>query len=218
MAMRMKLVTHLRERGVVVSELVDHALREVPRHLFVPDADQEHAYLDDAVVVKRDDDGRALASASEPTIVATMLEQLQVSRGHRVLEVGTGTGYNAALLAVLVGPEGDVVSVEVDPDLAEHAAMILSEIGADRVQVVTGNGQAGYPVRSPYDRVMVTAGAREVASSWSAQLTDGGRMVVPIVDEKGIGSIVAFDKVNGELVRLQQTPCGFVPMRSDPAA
>jgi protein-L-isoaspartate(D-aspartate) O-methyltransferase len=147
-----------------------------------------------------------------------MLEQLQVSHGHRVLEIGTGTGYDAALLAVLAGPDGCIVSVEVYPELAEHAAMILTEVGAGRVQVVTGNGEDGYPPRSPYDRVIVTAGAREVSRAWSEQLREGGRLVVPIVDETGVGSITVFDKVNGELVRRQQTPCGFLPMRSDPNA
>src|SRR5262245_27664465 len=209
-ALRMGLVTDLKRRGAVVTDTVEHALREVPRHLFVPEVDYERAYLDDSVVVKCDENGQALASASQPTIVATMLEQLQVSRGHRVLEIGTGTGYNSALLAALTGPEGTVVSVELEPDLAARAAAVLANVCGMRIQVVTGDGRDGYSAGSPYDRVIVTSGARAIAGPWKEQLIDDGRLVVPIVDESGAGSIGTFDKVNGELVCRAQIPCGFL--------
>lgn len=209
----MRMVTQLKDSGAVTTETVERALREVPRHLFVPEVDVNSAYVDDAVVVKRADDGSAISSASQPTIVAMMLEQLQVSHGNRVLEIGTGSGYNAALLSILVGPEGYVVSVELEPDLAARATRILAEVGAERVEVVTGDGRNGYPPRSPYDRVIITTGAREVVEPWKEQLADGGRLVVPIVDEKGVGSIVVFDKVDGEFLFRHQMPCGFLPMR-----
>jgi protein-L-isoaspartate(D-aspartate) O-methyltransferase len=132
-ALRMSLVTQLRDRRVLRTEVVEQALREVPRHRFVPEVSAQLAYRDDAVVVWRDDDGRALTSASQPTIVATMLEQLHVSTGHRILEVGTGTGYNAALLSVLSEPEGDVFSIEVEPDVAERASRIFTDLGFVRL-------------------------------------------------------------------------------------
>jgi protein-L-isoaspartate(D-aspartate) O-methyltransferase len=142
-----------------------------------------------------------------------MLEQLHVSNGHRILEVGTGTGYNAALLSVLSGPEGDVFSIEVEPDVAERASRIFTVLGFVRVHVVTGDGQDGYPDGSPYDRIIVTTGAREVTTSWKEQLAEQGRLVVPVVVETGVGSILVFDKLDGELVYREQTPCGFLPMR-----
>src|SRR5262249_39415152 len=129
------------------------------------------------------------------------------------LEIGTGTGYNSALLAALTGPEGTVVSVELEPDLAARAAAVLANVCGMRIQVVTGDGRDGYSAGSPYDRVIVTSGARAIAGPWKEQLIDDGRLVVPIVDESGAGSIGTFDKVNGELVCRAQIPCGFLLMR-----
>ena len=142
-------------------------MAQIPRHLFVPQIDVYAAYLDQAVMVKHAKDGSAISSASQPMIVATMLEQLQVSPGHHVLEIGTGSGYNAALLGALCGSSGGVVTVELEPDLAERAAQILADLGYDQVQVVVGDGREGYSPQEPYDRFIVTAGASEVAIAWS---------------------------------------------------
>src|SRR3954465_10269217 len=106
--LRMDMVASLARSGVVVTDSVEHVLREVPRHRFITEADAEAAYTDNALVVKRAADGTAISSASQPTVVATMLEQLQLNRAQHVLEIGTGTGYNAALLSKLVGSEGHV--------------------------------------------------------------------------------------------------------------
>lgn len=212
-ALRKQMVDRLRKAGAMTSPAVEHAMAQVPRHHFVAQIDVRGAYLDQAVMVKHDRDGSPISSASQPKIVAIMLEQLQVSPGHRVLEIGTGTGYNAALLGVLSGSSGVVVTVELERDLAEQAAQILAHLGYDKVDVVVGDGRDGYAQRAPYDRVIVTTGAREVASPWSNQLLDGGRMVVPIVNHNGVGSIVVFEKVSGELRRCAESPCGFLPIR-----
>jgi protein-L-isoaspartate(D-aspartate) O-methyltransferase len=207
------MVDCLRESGVIITTAVDHAMAEVPRHLFLPQVDVRVAYLDRAVFVKHDRNGSPISSASQPRIVAKMLEQLQVSSGHHVLEIGTGTGYNAALLGVLTRSGGLVATVELEPDLAERAAQVLAHLGYGNVEVIVGNGREGYSQRAPYDRVIVTTGANEVAIPWSSQLRDGGRMVVPIVDRNGVGSIVTFEKEGGRLRPCYESPCGFLPIR-----
>jgi len=210
------MVDRLKEGRVLITPAVEQAMAQVPRHLFVSQIEIEGAYVDEAVMVKHTNDGRPISSASQPMIVATMLEQLELSQGHHVLEIGTGTGYNAALLGVICGSSGAVVSVELEPDLAEGASQILTHLGFSQVEVVVGDGREGFSQRAPYDRVIVTAGASEVATAWSNQLRDRGRMVVPIVDHNGVGSILVFEKIGGELRRCHETPCGFLPIRDAP--
>jgi protein-L-isoaspartate(D-aspartate) O-methyltransferase len=215
-ALRKEMVDRLIEAGTIKTPSVEKAMGQIPRHLFVPQINAQAAYLDQAVMVKRAKDGSPISSASQPTIVAIMLEQLQVSPGHRVLEVGTGSGYNAALLGALCGPSGSVVSIELEPELAERAAQVLAHLGLDQVQVVIGDGRDGYSPQEPYDRVIVTAGARETATPWSKQLLAGGRLVVPLVDRNRVGSIVMFENIGGELRRHAESPCRFVPIRDTP--
>jgi protein-L-isoaspartate(D-aspartate) O-methyltransferase len=186
---------------------------EVPRHLFVPQADIRESYADLPVIVQRAADETPISSASQPTMVAKMLEQLDVAPGDSVLEIGTGTGYNAALLASLAGHSGTVVTIEIEPQLVAKAAQTLTEVIAQHVEVITGDGKLGSPIHAPYHRIIVTAGALDVSAHWIAQLSDGGRLVVPLVDRLGIGSVVTFDKVGGELVRRAHTQCGFLVLR-----
>ena len=157
-ALRKEMVDRLVEAGTIKSPSVENAMSQIPRHLFVPQISTRAAYLDQAVMVKRAKDGSPISSASQPTIVAIMLEQLQVSPGHRVLEVGTGSGYNAALLGALCGPNGLVVTIELEPELAERAAQVLAQLGLDQIQVVIGDGRDGYAPQEPYDRVIVHGG------------------------------------------------------------
>ena len=120
------LLSTVRERGGATSESVAAALLAVPRHVFVPDVPVDEAYRDEAIVTERDAQGVPVSSSSQPTIMALMLDQLDVASGQRVLEIGAGSGYNAALLAELVGPAGRVVSVEIDPRVAARAGTMLS--------------------------------------------------------------------------------------------
>jgi protein-L-isoaspartate(D-aspartate) O-methyltransferase len=216
-AARLQMVRRLKQFGAVVSPAVEAAMLQVPRHRFVPHMDSCAAYRDEAVMVKHARNGAPISSLSQPTIVAAMLERLQVSPGQHVLEVGTGTGYNAALLSVLVGHDGFVVSVELEPDLADRAARTLDASGYGRVHVLAGDGRDGYAPRAPYDRVVVTTGARAVSEAWIGQLADGGRLVVPLVDHRGVGLIVVFEEVEGELRRSPGVACGFIPLRHSPA-
>jgi len=128
--LRNQLVSELRESGHVSSERVAAAFRTVRRHVFVPGVEPERAYRDEPLIIKSDPHRVPISSSSQPAIMARMLEQLDVRPGHRVLEIGTGSGYNAALLAQLVGESGAVVSVDIDVDLVEDARARLAECGA----------------------------------------------------------------------------------------
>ncbi len=208
-ARRSVLVDQLVRRGAVKDAAVEQALRSVPRHAFIPGVDLQTAYADEAVAVKWDH-GRALSSISQPTMVASMLEMLNVTPGARVLEIGTGSGYNSALLLELAGETGLVVSVELDAELAELARSRLESAGYGAVEVHSGDGRAGWPESAPYDRVIVTASAPRPERSWVQQLAEGGRMVVPLAREL---QAVIFDKVGGMLERGGSCPALFIPMR-----
>lgn len=147
-------------------------MRAVPRHLFVPEASLEQAYGPDSVVTFRDGDGVAISSASGPRVVAGMLDQLGSRPGDRVLEVGAGTGYNAACLAELVGPDGSVTAVDIGADIVARPACSCGG-GYQRVRVVHGDGAVGVPDAAPYDRIMVQghalqAGLVEPIYSWGS--------------------------------------------------
>jgi protein-L-isoaspartate(D-aspartate) O-methyltransferase len=136
-------------------------LRAVPRHLFVPEASIEEACAaGSAVVTKRDPRGRPLSSASAPGIVAMMLDQLDVRPRQRVLEIGSGTGYNAALLAELAGPAGHVVTIDSDPESTSRTRAALARTGHTEVEVHPGDGALGTGDASVFDRIIVTAEAR----------------------------------------------------------
>jgi protein-L-isoaspartate(D-aspartate) O-methyltransferase len=163
----------------LVTDAILDAVGAVPRHLFVPDAALSQAYGVDTVVMHRDEAGVALSSASGLTIVADMLKKLDVRSGHRVLEVGAGTGYNAALLRHLVGPGGAVTTIDILQQAADEARDHLNAAGFDDVTVVHGDGVLGVPDRGPYDRIVVIAGALDLPPAWADQLAPSGRLVVP---------------------------------------
>lgn len=213
---RNALADTLLASGAITTRAVEAAIREVPRHLFLLDVGNDRAYADRAVTIKYNRAGIPISSASQPSMVAQMLEQLGVREGDHALEIGTATGYNAALLAHLVGDQGAVVSVEIEEDLAARAGESLGATGFGRVRVVRGDGRAGFAEVAPYERIIVTAGVREVAPAWLDQLAEGGRLVVPLVNLHGDGMSVMFEMVDGQPVARSSRPCGFVPLRSAP--
>jgi protein-L-isoaspartate(D-aspartate) O-methyltransferase len=206
---RSALVDHLVRRGTVRTESVEQALRSVPRHAFLPGVNLRTAYADEAVALKWDR-GRTLSTISQPTMVASMLEMLDVHLGARVLEIGTGSGYNAALLFEIVGDRGFVVTVELDAELAKLAESRLGSAGYGAVEVHTGDGRAGWPAAAPYDRIIVTASAQGAEPCWVEQLTDGGRMVVPLASEL---QAAIFDKAGESVERGGSCPALFIPLR-----
>jgi protein-L-isoaspartate(D-aspartate) O-methyltransferase len=143
-------------------------------------------------------------------MVASMLEMLEVADGQKVLEIGTGSGYNAALLASLAGAAGRVVTIEVDEDLAKGAAATLASEGFETVEVHSGDGRLGWQPLAPYDRIIVTASSPAPEQSWIDQLSEGGRMVVPLADEL---RAVAYTKHLGQLERQETCPALFIPLR-----
>lgn len=156
--------------GTIVSKAVEAAMREVPRHLFIPEAEPEEAYDPfRAVVTKRDAGGNALSSVSDMHVQSWMLEQARIESGMNVLEIGSG-GYNAALIAELAGPAGRVTTVDIDEQVTDRASRLLGEAGYSRVGVVLADAEHGVPEHAPYDRILVTVGAWDVPPAWTEQL------------------------------------------------
>jgi protein-L-isoaspartate(D-aspartate) O-methyltransferase len=210
---RTRLVDELRAGGRLTSRSVEAAFRAVPRHVFLPEIDPvSQAYQDEAFVIKTDEDGLPVSSSSQPAIMAIMLEQLGVAEGQRVLEIGTGTGYNAALMTHLVGPEGSVVTMDIDPDLANRARANLVAAGYPDVIVICGDGGFGAREFAPYDRIIVTAGAADLAPEWLAQLGPGGRIALPL-GLRGIQLCMALERSGGLGWRSRAAcRCGFIRM------
>lgn len=213
---RDRMVEALRRPGVVGGEFlfprIEQALREVPRHLFIPEADLEQAYDPfSPVMTKRDEEQGFVSSVSAPQIQAMMLGQAELRPGQRVLEVGSG-GYNAALIAEVVGPDGEVTTVDIDPDITARARRLLDANGHERVRVVTADAAHGVEEDAPYDAIIVTAGAWDIPPAWVEQLVEGGRLVVPF-RVHGLTRSIGFVEHDGVLRSTSSLICGFVPMQ-----
>ena len=222
-AARARLARALHESGHTPSAAVQAAFLAVPRHLFVPELDATAAYQDEALVIKYGADGLPVSSSSQPAMMAIMLEQLQLKPGHRVLEIGTGTGYNAAVMAHIVGPRGAVVTVDIDADLIARAQASLAEAGdspgGGQVRAICADGGYGDPGDAPFDRVIVTVGAWDIPPAWLDQLGPGGRLVLPL-SVRGIQLSVSLergtaswsDSWSDSWVATSAFRCGFVRM------
>ncbi|WP_344018496.1 methyltransferase, FxLD system [Streptomyces luteireticuli] len=210
--LRDKMVADLRDLDAIRSDAVEKAFRSVPRHLFAPGESLEQVYAaEKAVITKTDSNGINISSVSAPRIQAFMLEQAGIRPGMRVLEVGSG-GYNAALIAELVGDEGEVTSIDIDPDITDRARRFLDEAGYERVNVSVVDGEEGEPKHAPYDRIIVTAGTWDIPPAWTDQLADDGRLVVPL-RVRGLTRSIAFEREGDHLVSRDYELCGFVQMQ-----
>lgn len=210
-ARRSALVDGLLQRGLIHDAAVESAFRTVPRHLFVPGVPLDVAYADQSIATKTRG-GLTLSSSSQPAIMAIMLEQLALQPGENVLEIGAGTGYNAALMQNIVGAQGRVTTIDVDEDIVAAARENLAGAGWTQVQVVLADGGFGYPLNAPYDAVIATVGVWDLSPHWLDQLRQGGRLVVPL--QFGVRQFsIAFERHESELVSHSSVPCGFLQLR-----
>ncbi|HKF77717.1 MAG TPA: methyltransferase domain-containing protein [Candidatus Dormibacteraeota bacterium] len=208
------LVEQLKGRGYLSSQAVEDAFRAVPRHHFLPGVPLETAYGDcDQPVPTRWEAGIAVSSSSAPSIMAVMLEQLDVRPGHRVLEIGAGTGYNACLLSRMTVPGGRVTSVDIEEALVIAARAHSADAEASGVEFVCADGAHGWPVGAPYARIVLTAGSADVSPAWIEQLEPGGRLLLPLELTPGYSKSVAFERRDGHLHSVSLRDCGFMPLR-----
>jgi protein-L-isoaspartate(D-aspartate) O-methyltransferase len=205
------LVDRLKSEGHLGTPALEAAFRAVPRHLFVPGVPLEDAYSDRAIPIYSAEDGQWLSTSSQPFIMANMLEQLDLKPGQKVLEIGAGSGYNAALMAHIVGEAGQVVTVDIEPAIVAAARAHLAAAGFDRVQLVCADGGYGHAEAAPYDRIILTVGTWDISPAWWDQLKPEGRLVMPL-DVAGQRSI-AFEQKGDHLSSRSAKVCGFMRLR-----
>lgn len=192
------------DRGVSDQRVLS-ALRKVPRHEFVPESEKRHAYRDTPLAIG---EGQTI---SQPYIVALMTELAQPDASDRVLEIGTGSGYQAAVLAEIVQ---HVYSIEIEPTLAQRAAEVLQRLGYDNVTVRTGDGYAGWEEHAPFDIIVVTAAPEHIPQPLIDQLKPGGRMIAPVGPVFSMQALLVFEKdAEGRMSSKNVTPVRFVPLR-----
>ena len=199
---RMEFLLQLRQRGIADAAVL-RAMDEVPREHFVANDLIELAYADQALPISC---GQTI---SQPYVVAYMTEKLDVKPHHRVLEIGTGSGYQAAILSRLAR---EVFTIERYRTLAEVARVRLETLGYRNVTVVVGDGQKGLPDKAPFDRILVTAAAEEIPEALVEQLAPNGRMVVPIGRHEGVQQIVRLTRTPEGLSREDLIAVRFVPL------
>jgi protein-L-isoaspartate(D-aspartate) O-methyltransferase len=191
----------LRRRGIADKRVLA-AMGEVPRELFVPERERRRAYADSALAIG------AEQTISQPWIVAAICQALELRGEERVLEVGSGSGYSAAVLARLAR---EVVGIERHESLAVEARRALERLGAGNVELLVGDGSRGLPERAPFDAIAVHATAPAPPRALLGQLADGGRLVVPIAAD-GVDLLTVFRRQGDELRREEIGPCRFVPL------
>ncbi|MGJ4804006.1 protein-L-isoaspartate(D-aspartate) O-methyltransferase [Luteimonas sp. SDU82] len=204
---------HMVERQLVGRGIDDarvlEAMRKVPRHRFVPAESAAEAYRDEPLPIGHDQ------TISQPYIVALMTQLARPRPGDRVLEIGTGSGYQAAVLAELAG---EVYSIEILTPLATRAALLLRRLGYSNIAVRSGDGYAGWPERAPFDAIVVTAAPDHVPAPLLEQLGPGGRLVIPVGPVHAVQELRVIEKrADGSLDERVVTPVRFVPLTGEAA-
>jgi protein-L-isoaspartate(D-aspartate) O-methyltransferase len=201
---RRRLVEQLRTEGIQNRGVLD-ALLKVPRHRFVPRSYRHLAYQNRPLPIGQDQ------TISQPFIVGYMTEAAEIASGEKVLEIGTGSGYQAAVLAELAR---EVYTIEIIPELAENARTLLREMGYKNLQVKTGNGYEGWPEHAPFDAIVVTAAPDEVPKALIEQLAVRGKMVIPV--GTSFQHMVIITRTESGVVERRTIPVAFVPMTGKP--
>ena len=192
----------LQARGISDARVLA-AMGRVPRHLFVPPGLASRAYGDHPLPIGS---GQTI---SQPYIVALMTEWAEIKPGQKVLEVGTGSGYQAAVLAELTDK---VFSIDIRPELADKAANLLKSLNYPQVKVKSGDGYQGWPAEAPFDAILVTAAGTRVPPALEAQLREGGRLVIPLGPAGGVQTLTRFRQTQGKLREDSRLPVSFVPL------
>lgn len=213
-----------------LSQATEKAYWATPRHLFVKRyrlwGNQEWNEIDDhnleqhlailyhdrALILFGDDDDNIPSTISQPSLVLYMLDMLQLEPGHTVLELGAGSGWNAALLGHLVGSEGQVYSLEIIPELAQTATETIEALGIENTQIIAADGGEGYATGAPYDRAIFTAGAYDLPRHFYEQIKEGGLLLIVIKNEGGGDTLFLLQKKENHFESLDSLPCGFVQM------
>lgn len=205
--MRKLLVDRLKSEGIVKSRDVEKALLSVPREAFVPKGSTRDAYHDRPLSIGK---GQTI---SAPHMVAIMAENLDLKKGHKILEIGGGSGYHAAVISRIIGEEGRVISVEVVPELAERARKALASAGIDNVTMITGDGSRGFPEEAPYDRIYYTCAAPYVPEIMFEQLKVGGLLMSVEGDPYSTQRLIGYGKKeDGTFDKEVLSYCVFVPL------
>jgi protein-L-isoaspartate(D-aspartate) O-methyltransferase len=205
-ARRKMIYSQLTARGIASQAVLD-AMDRVPRERFVAPGYEEQAYADCALPIQT---GQTI---SQPYIVALMTEALELTGAERVLEIGTGSGYQAAILAELAQ---HVVTIERHPELARRAAALLDELGYQNITAVVGDGSLGWPQLAPYDRIIVTAASHRCPPALEEQLADGGLLVIPLGDAEN-QNLVQMRKQGDRWQTTSLSLCRFVPLIGEQA-
>ncbi len=207
---RARMVENLRMSGYIKSKTVEEAMLAVPRHEFVPDSVLRSSYNDSPLPIGR---GQTI---SAPHMVAMMLERLDLKEGQKVLEVGGGSGYHAALVAYIVGEGGLVISIERIGSLAERARealeKVLEKVGLDkRVVMVVGDGSLGWKKKAPYERIFITCASPQIPPPLIDQLVDGGKLLIPL-GSLHLQTLVLAQKRGNKIKKKSYGGCMFVPL------
>ncbi len=195
----------IRQRGVTNTRVLG-AMETIPRHRFVPPDARSQAYDDVPLAIGFNQ------TISQPYIVAYMTDVLDVHDSHRILEIGTGSAYQAAVLARLAR---EVWTIEIVPELAASASERLRDLGLSNVHVRHGDGYGGWPEQAPFDRIMVTAAPDEIPGPLIEQLAVGGRLVIPVGSQGGPQWMMVVEKSSSGVVRNRTIPVQFVPLTRD---
>ena len=201
-----RLIEHIKSIGYLKSVNIENALRNIPRELFVPDSIRHLAYVDAPLHIGSNQ------TISQPSTVVAMTEALDIKEGQNILEIGTGSGWQSAILAKLVGEKGMIYTVEIINDLVEMAKKNLEKLNIKNVKVVKGDGSLGLKKYAPYDRIVVTAGSPEVPDTLLNQMKKDGLMVIP-VGNIYLQQMYVVRKVGN---KIEKKPIGnfmFVPLR-----
>ncbi len=199
---RLNMVKYQIENRGIKNPAVLEAMRKVPRHLFVPDNQKPNAYEDRPLSIG---DGQTI---SQPYIVAHMTDIIKPKKGMKVLEIGTGSGYQAAVLAEIVD---QVFTIEIVENLGKRAKADLAKLGYKNVFVKIGDGYQGWPSEAPFDAILVTAAAEQVPQPLFDQLKDGGRMVIPVGSQGEVQELILIERVKGKVKTTNLGAVRFVP-------